>query len=180
MASAMSPSAKATCTRRSRGSNAAWKVCRVWDLPLLLSVSSSVLGYAYVLAGRPSEALPLLEQYVSTEAMQIMRGRVHVWLSEAYLRLGRLDEARAGHVSDVVSASCDVRPPHHACFHGEVNAIERMRASARCCRRSLVDRPRRLSGGHTRSQSVRGGRSRPSVCGVSLARGALQADTQTA
>ena len=24
-----------------------------------------------------------------------MRGRVHVWLSEAYLRLGRLDEALA-------------------------------------------------------------------------------------
>jgi tetratricopeptide (TPR) repeat protein len=64
-------------------------------LPLLLYVSSSVLGYAYVLAGRPSEALPLLEQYVSTEAMQIMRGRVHVWLSVAYLRLGRLDEALA-------------------------------------------------------------------------------------
>jgi tetratricopeptide (TPR) repeat protein len=71
------------------------EVCRVWDLPLLLYVSSSVLGYAYVLAGRPSEALPLLEQYVSTEAMQIMRSRVHVWLSEAYLRLGRLDEALA-------------------------------------------------------------------------------------
>ena len=27
MASAMSPSAKATCTRRSRGSNAAWSCC---------------------------------------------------------------------------------------------------------------------------------------------------------
>jgi hypothetical protein len=73
----------------------------------------------------------------------------------------------------VVSTSCDVRLGRHACFHGEANAMERMRASARCCRRSLVDWPRRLSGGHTRSQSVRGGRSRPSVCGVSRARGAL-------
>jgi hypothetical protein len=27
--------------------------------------------------------------------MEIMRGRVHVWLSEAYLRLGRLDEPLA-------------------------------------------------------------------------------------
>jgi len=60
-----------------------------------LYVSSSFLGYACVLAGQPSEALPLLEQYVATEAMQIMRGRVHGWLSEAYLRLGRLDEALA-------------------------------------------------------------------------------------
>ena len=32
---------------------------------------------------------------VSTEAMGVMRGRVHVWLGEAYLRLGRLDEALA-------------------------------------------------------------------------------------
>jgi predicted ATPase/class 3 adenylate cyclase len=71
------------------------EVCRVWDIPLLFYVSSSVLGYAYVLAGRVSDALPLLEQSVSTEAMQLMRGRVHVWLSEAYLRLGRLDEALA-------------------------------------------------------------------------------------
>jgi tetratricopeptide (TPR) repeat protein len=42
-----------------------------------------------------SEALPLLEQSVSTEAMQLMSGRVDVWLSEAYLRLDRLDEALA-------------------------------------------------------------------------------------
>jgi tetratricopeptide (TPR) repeat protein len=71
------------------------EVCRVWDIPLLLYVVSSTLGYAYVLSGRVSEALPLLEQSVSTEGMEIMRGRVHVWLSEAYLRLGRLDEALA-------------------------------------------------------------------------------------
>jgi tetratricopeptide (TPR) repeat protein len=71
------------------------ETCRVWDMPLLLYMSSSALGYAYILAGRVSDALPLLEQNVSTEAMRIMRGRVHVWLSEAYLRLGRLDEALA-------------------------------------------------------------------------------------
>ncbi|HSF33609.1 MAG TPA: adenylate/guanylate cyclase domain-containing protein [Candidatus Tectomicrobia bacterium] len=67
----------------------------VWDIPLLLSVSSAALGYAYVLAGRVSDALPLLEQSVSTEAMEFVRGRIHVWLSEAYLRLGRPDEALA-------------------------------------------------------------------------------------
>jgi tetratricopeptide (TPR) repeat protein len=71
------------------------EVCRVWDIPFLLYVSSSTLGYAYVLAGRVSDALPLLEQNIATEAMGIMRGRVHVWLSEAYLHLGRLDEALA-------------------------------------------------------------------------------------
>src|SRR5256885_14032793 len=61
--------------------------------PVLLV--SSILGYTYVLAGRVSEALPLLEQGVSTEAMEIMRGPAYVWLSEAYQRLGRLDEALA-------------------------------------------------------------------------------------
>ena len=71
------------------------EVCRVWDIPLLFYIVSSALGYAYVLAGRVSDALPLLEQNVSTEAMERLRGRVHVWLSEAYLRLGRLDEALA-------------------------------------------------------------------------------------
>jgi class 3 adenylate cyclase/tetratricopeptide (TPR) repeat protein len=71
------------------------EVSRVWDIPLLFYVLSSTLGYAYVLAGRVSDALPLLEQSVSTEGMEVMRGRVHVWLSEAYLRLGRLDEALA-------------------------------------------------------------------------------------
>jgi tetratricopeptide (TPR) repeat protein len=71
------------------------EVCKVWDIPLLFYLVSATLGYAYVLAGRVSDALPLLEQSVSTEAMEIMRGRVRVWLSEAYLRLGRLDEALA-------------------------------------------------------------------------------------
>jgi tetratricopeptide (TPR) repeat protein len=73
----------------------ALEVCRVWDFPLLLHLVSSTLGYAYVLARRVSDALPLLEQSASTEGAEIMHGRIHVWLSEAYLRLGRRDEALA-------------------------------------------------------------------------------------
>jgi class 3 adenylate cyclase/tetratricopeptide (TPR) repeat protein len=71
------------------------EVCRVWDIPLLFYLVSSTLGYAYVLAGRVSDALPLLEPSASTEGVGITRSRVHVWLSEAYLRLGRRDEALA-------------------------------------------------------------------------------------
>jgi tetratricopeptide (TPR) repeat protein len=71
------------------------EVCRVWDFPRLLHVSSAALGYAYVLAGRGPDALPLLEQSVSTAPTEIMRARVHDWLGEAYLHLGRLDEALA-------------------------------------------------------------------------------------
>jgi tetratricopeptide (TPR) repeat protein len=85
------------------------EVCRVWDIPLLFSLVSSTLGYAYVLAGRVSDALPLLEQSVSTEAMGGMRGRVHVWLSEAYLRLGRLDEALAVAVRGLESCRAHAR-----------------------------------------------------------------------
>jgi tetratricopeptide (TPR) repeat protein len=74
------------------------EVCRVWDIPLLFHVSSAALGYAYVLSERGAEALPLLEQSASTKVMASMKGRVHNWLSEAYLRLGRLDEALASAV----------------------------------------------------------------------------------
>jgi class 3 adenylate cyclase/tetratricopeptide (TPR) repeat protein len=70
-------------------------VCRVWDVPLLFYPIASALGYAYFLSGRVSEALPLLKQNVSTDAIGLMSGTVRVWLSEAYLRLGRLDEALA-------------------------------------------------------------------------------------
>jgi class 3 adenylate cyclase/tetratricopeptide (TPR) repeat protein len=71
------------------------EVCRVWDIPLFSSIVSATLGHAYVLSGRASEALPLLEQSVLIEATEIMSGTVCVWLSEAYLRLGRLDEGLA-------------------------------------------------------------------------------------
>jgi class 3 adenylate cyclase/tetratricopeptide (TPR) repeat protein len=70
-------------------------ICRIWDIPLMFYLVSSTLGYAYVQAGRVSNALPLLEQSVATEGVEIQRGRVHIWLSEAYLRLDRLDEALA-------------------------------------------------------------------------------------
>jgi tetratricopeptide (TPR) repeat protein len=70
-------------------------ICRVWDIPLMFSLVSTTLGYAYVLSGRVSEALPLLEQSGSTEVTELTSGMVRVWLSEAYLRLGRLDEALA-------------------------------------------------------------------------------------
>jgi tetratricopeptide (TPR) repeat protein len=71
------------------------EVCRMRDIPLLLYLVSSTLGYAYVLAGRVSDALPLLEPSASTEGVGVLRGRVHGWLSEAYLRLGRRDDALA-------------------------------------------------------------------------------------
>ena len=61
------------------------------------TIASSV-GYAYALAGRLAEALPLLEQAVE----QVMATRLLMlhslqvaWLGEAYLLAGRLQEATA-------------------------------------------------------------------------------------
>jgi tetratricopeptide (TPR) repeat protein len=56
---------------------------------------ATLLGAAYTLAGRTTEALPLLEQAVEQDvAMHFMSDvRLGVWLGEAYLRAGRLDEA---------------------------------------------------------------------------------------
>jgi tetratricopeptide (TPR) repeat protein len=57
---------------------------------------TATLGAAYALAGRSAEALPLLEQAVAQAvAMHYMWDHALrlVWLSEAYLLAGRLDEA---------------------------------------------------------------------------------------
>jgi tetratricopeptide (TPR) repeat protein len=57
---------------------------------------ASPLGYAYALAGRVAEALPLLEQAVEQAAsMRFTASQplLVAYLSEAYLLAGRLDEA---------------------------------------------------------------------------------------
>ena len=64
-------------------------------LDWLLELAASV-GYAYALAGRLPEALPLLEQ--ASMQYAAMRGGASeaafvIWLGEAYLLAGRLDEA---------------------------------------------------------------------------------------
>ena len=59
---------------------------------------TATLGAAYALAGRTAEALPLLEEAVA-QAMAMRYLWDHalrvIWLSEAYLLAGRLDEAGA-------------------------------------------------------------------------------------
>jgi tetratricopeptide (TPR) repeat protein len=68
------------------------------DAYIRLGVSwvAAPLGAAYTLAGRTSDALPLLEQIVEqTMAIRflIYHAMRVVWLGEAYLLAGRLDEA---------------------------------------------------------------------------------------
>jgi tetratricopeptide (TPR) repeat protein len=67
------------------------ELCQTWNILAWSRQVASALGYAYALAGRVAEALPLLEQAVMTYSYS----RYCAQLSEAYLLAGRTDEALA-------------------------------------------------------------------------------------
>jgi tetratricopeptide (TPR) repeat protein len=82
-------------------------VCNAWGFHTLgfYAVAPS-LGWAYVLAGRVAEALPLLERVVEqTEARGVIFGHILgvIPLGEGYLRAGRIDDAlhQAQHAVEV-------------------------------------------------------------------------------
>jgi tetratricopeptide (TPR) repeat protein len=67
------------------------------DLIAWYPMTAGALGFAYAMTGRLAEALPLLERAVE-RARRIDRRRETQWLaylSEAYLRAGRPDDAHA-------------------------------------------------------------------------------------
>jgi class 3 adenylate cyclase/tetratricopeptide (TPR) repeat protein len=71
-------------------------VCQAWQTLFLFSRIASGLGYAYALAGRVAEALPLLEQAAERDASMrfVADQSIRVaYLSEAYLLAGRMDDA---------------------------------------------------------------------------------------
>jgi tetratricopeptide (TPR) repeat protein len=71
-------------------------VCQTWHIPLMLPWVVSALGYAYALAGRVEEGLPLLEQAVDRATSAGILGRLSVqvaWLGETHLLAGRFDVA---------------------------------------------------------------------------------------
>ena len=69
--------------------------CRVADIPVQFPLVASPLGLAYVLSGRVAEGTALLEQAVGQTRSKRSSGQGFrlSWLSEAYLRAGRLEEA---------------------------------------------------------------------------------------
>ena len=69
--------------------------CRVADIPVQFPLVASPLGLAYVLSGRIAEGTALLEQAVGQTASKRSSGQGFrlSWLSEAYLRAGRIEEA---------------------------------------------------------------------------------------
>jgi tetratricopeptide (TPR) repeat protein len=83
-------------------------LCRVWEISGWFAVVASQLGYAYALAGRLSEALPLLEQAVGQPPgkRSVYHARLVSYLSEAYLLDGRPEEALVLAVS-ALELSCN-------------------------------------------------------------------------
>ena len=64
---------------------------RQWNTSLLVPYLASALGEGYLMAGRPAEALPLLEEGAASE--RVARSLRVARLAEGYLRAGRLEEA---------------------------------------------------------------------------------------
>src|SRR5438477_1218997 len=65
------------------------------DFPLLLTIIGGTLGYARVLSGDVQEGLALMEPAGRTvlSAWAAAAARATVWLGEAYLSAGRIDDA---------------------------------------------------------------------------------------
>jgi class 3 adenylate cyclase/tetratricopeptide (TPR) repeat protein len=69
-------------------------VCQAAEIRLMFGVTVSALGYAYALAGRVGEALPLLEQGVerATSSLMLLDLLAVTRLNEAYLLVGRVQD----------------------------------------------------------------------------------------
>src|SRR5262249_52004340 len=86
-------------------------LCRAGINPRVFPVLAAALGVGYVLAGRASEALPLLEQAVEPSVLlkAFQSSSPFLWVSEAYLLAGHLEEA----------SQCARRALEHAREHHE-------------------------------------------------------------
>jgi len=69
----------------------ALEVCRIRHVPVILPVAVTRLGYTYLNSGRVADALKLLEEGVRGRGT--IASHRHTWLSEGYLRVGRMDAA---------------------------------------------------------------------------------------
>ena len=75
----------------------AMDLCQGRDITSLFPHVAAALGLAYVLSGRLATGVPLLEQAAAAWGAAMGRyALVVVWLSEAYLLAGRLEEAISG------------------------------------------------------------------------------------
>ncbi len=74
------------------------EVGRKWNIINWYPLCAATLGHVRTLAGRPTEGVTLLEDAVrrgSTPGIRLHHALRLAWLGEAYLRAGRVDEARS-------------------------------------------------------------------------------------
>jgi class 3 adenylate cyclase/tetratricopeptide (TPR) repeat protein len=98
-----------------------WQICEAWELPAQSPLVAGILGHAYIAAGRIAEGLPLLEDAVERSA-SVPR---LVYLAEAYLRAGRMEEASHTAVRARERAGYHKERGHEAyalCISGEIAA----------------------------------------------------------
>lgn len=72
-------------------------LCRDWSIPALSPVTAGFLGYVYMLSGRVAEGLSSLQQGIKDQessALALYHSRLILWLGEALMRAGRLEDAR--------------------------------------------------------------------------------------
>jgi len=80
------------------------EVCRIRDVPVNFPRAASQLGYTYLNSGRVVDALELLEEAVGRGGG--VNASLHIaWLSEGYLRAGRMDAA-AEHAQRALDLAC--------------------------------------------------------------------------
>jgi tetratricopeptide (TPR) repeat protein len=79
--------------------------CRLWNLHQNLQRVAAALGYAYAAAERVGEALPLLN--LAKERFQLRPASAHAQLAQAYLLIGRREEADL-----IVSHALDIARSH--------------------------------------------------------------------
>ncbi|MGA8050152.1 MAG: adenylate/guanylate cyclase domain-containing protein [Burkholderiales bacterium] len=73
-------------------------LCREWNIRALSPVTAGFLGYVHVLSGRVAEGLSSLQQGIKDQessALALYHSRLIVWLAEALMRAGQLEDARA-------------------------------------------------------------------------------------
>ena len=73
-------------------------LCREWSIRALSPVTAGFLGYVQVLSGRVAEGLSSLQQGIKDQessALALYHSRLIVWLGEALMRAGQLDDALA-------------------------------------------------------------------------------------
>jgi class 3 adenylate cyclase/tetratricopeptide (TPR) repeat protein len=71
-------------------------LCREWSLPALSPVTAGFLAYVQALSGLAAEAVPLLQhakEDLESSGLALYHSRLTLWLGDALMRAGRLEEA---------------------------------------------------------------------------------------